>query len=75
MVRQSDDQTLVLIQIVERIKLGPFVQSSPYLKAKFKILENRFPKDGDVWEAKLRNLRETAQSFITLNPNIPGRGK
>ncbi len=71
MVRQSDNQTLVLIQIVERIKLGPFVQDSPYLKAKFKILENRFPKAGDVWEATLRNLRETAQSFIALNPNIP----
>lgn len=71
MVRQNDNQTLVLIQIVERIKLGPFVQDKPYLKAKFKILENRFPKAGDVWEATQRNLRETAQSFIELNPSIP----
>lgn len=71
MVRQSDDRTLVLIQIVERIRLSEFVSSKPYLKAKFDILENRFPKAGDRWEATLRNLRESAQNFINLNPNIP----
>jgi ATP-dependent Lon protease len=71
MVRQSDEQTLVLIQIVERIRLKKFVSSKPYLKARFEILENKFPRKGDVWEATLRNLRESAQTFIGLNPGIP----
>jgi ATP-dependent Lon protease len=71
MVRQSDEQTLVLIQIVERIRLKKFVSTKPYLKARFEILENKFPRKGDVWEATLRNLRESAQTFINLNPNIP----
>ena len=71
MVRQSDEKTLVLIQIVERIRLTEFVESKPYLKARFEILENKFPKKGDRWEATLRNLRESAQNFINLNPNIP----
>jgi len=71
MVRQSDEQTLVLIQIVERIHLREYVEKKPYLKARFEILENRFPEAGDVWEATLRNLRESAQTFIRLNPNIP----
>ncbi len=71
MVRQSDEQTLVLIQIVERIRLGKFVSTKPYLKARFDILENKFPRNDDVWEATLRNLRESAQAFINLNPSIP----
>ena len=71
MVRQSDEQTLVLIQIVERIRLKKFVSTKPYLKARYEILENKFPRKGDVWEATLRNLRESAQTFINLNPNIP----
>jgi ATP-dependent Lon protease len=71
MVRQNDEKTLVLIQIVERIRLTEFVESTPYLKARFQILENKFPKAGDRWEAMLRNLRESAQNFINLNPNIP----
>jgi len=71
MVRQSDEQTLVLIQIVERIRLKKFVSTKPYLKARFEILENKFPRKGDVWEATLRNLRESAQTFIGLNPGIP----
>ncbi|RFC41846.1 MAG: ATP-dependent Lon protease, partial [Verrucomicrobia bacterium] len=71
MVRQSDEKTLVLIQIVERIRLTKFVESNPYLKARFQILENKFPRKGARWEATLRNLRESAQNFINLNPNIP----
>ncbi len=71
MVRQSDERTLVLIQIVERIRLTEFTSAKPYLKARFEILENKFPKPGDRWEAALRNLRESAQNFINLNPNIP----
>jgi ATP-dependent Lon protease len=71
MVKQDDNQMLVLIQVVERIRLTKFVQSKPYLKAEFEILENQFPKDNDVWKATLRNIRESAQKFIETNPNIP----
>ncbi len=48
MVRQSDEKTLVLIQIVERIRLMEFVESKPYLKARFQILENKFPRPATV---------------------------
>ena len=71
MVRQDDDQTLVLVQIVERIKLTKFLSKKPYLKARFEILENIFPKQNPVWEATLRNLRESAEKFIETNPAIP----
>ena len=71
MVRQGDDQTLVLVQIVERIKLTKFLSKKPYLKARFEILENIFPKQNPMWEATLRNLRESAEKFIETNPSIP----
>ncbi len=71
MMRQGEDSTLVLIQIVERIRLTEFTETEPYLKARIEILENKFPEAGDLWEAALRNLRESAQRFISLNPSIP----
>ncbi|NRB73762.1 MAG: endopeptidase La [Verrucomicrobiales bacterium] len=71
MIRQDDDQTLVLVQIVERIKLTKFLSKKPFLKARFEILENVFPKQNPMWEATLRNLRESAEKFIETNPAIP----
>ena len=71
MIRQDDDQTLVLVQIVERIKLTKFLSKKPFLKARFEILENIFPKQNPMWEATLRNLRESAEKFIETNPAIP----
>ncbi len=71
MMRQNDEQTLVLIQIVERVRFTKYVAKTPYLKANFEILENKFPKVDDRWEASLRNLRESAEQFINVNPNIP----
>src|SRR6056297_1649151 len=71
MMRQDNDQTLVLIQIVERVRFTEYVEQTPYLKAKFEILENTFPEIDDRWEASLRNLRESAEQFINVNPNIP----
>jgi len=71
MMKQDNGQTLVLVQVVERIRLTSFEASDPYLQARFEILENRFPKENDVWKATLKNLRESAQRFIETNPSIP----
>jgi len=71
MMRQESDQTMVLIQIVERVRFTRFLADDPYLLAEYKILDNRFPRKGNRWEAALRNLRESATSFIQTNPNIP----
>jgi ATP-dependent Lon protease len=71
MIRQDENQILVLIQVVERIRLTKFEAVKPYLRARFEILENRFPQDDDMWQATLRNLRESAEKFIDTNPNIP----
>jgi len=71
MARQDSEQTMVIIQVVERIRLTEFTDRDPYLRARFEILENHFPKDDDMWKATLRNLRESAEKFIEVNPNIP----
>ncbi len=75
MMRQDPKHLLVLIQIVERIELVGYTQQSPYLKAKFRILENVFPEESDAWTAKIANLRESAQEFIEVTPHIPEEAK
>lgn len=71
MMHQGDDETLVLIQIVERVRYTEYVAVEPYLQARFEILENRFPTDDNRWEAALRNLRESAMALISDNPHVP----
>ncbi|MDF1753809.1 MAG: endopeptidase La [Verrucomicrobiales bacterium] len=71
MMRQDSDHLLVLIQIVERIEIVEFTQELPYLKAEFKIRENKFPRESDDWTAKIANLRESADEFIEATPHIP----
>ncbi len=71
MMRQDSDHLLVLIQIVERIEIKSFTQDTPYLRAEFSILENIFPKESDQWNAKIANLRESADEFIDATPHIP----
>ncbi|NNE93556.1 MAG: endopeptidase La [Verrucomicrobiales bacterium] len=72
MMRQDDDTVLVLIQIVERIRFTDFLHITPYLRAKFEILENVLPVHSDeIWEASLRNFKESATQLILANPNIP----
>lgn len=71
MMRQDSDTVLVLIQIVERAKFTEFTEVEPYMRAKFEILENQMPKDDKVWEASMRNFKESATSLILANPNIP----
>ncbi len=72
MMRQDANNVIVLIQIVERIRYTDFAETTPYLKARFEILENQLPDpDSRKAEARFRNLKETAIRLVTTNPNIP----
>ena len=72
MARQDPANLVVLIQIVERIRFTDFAQESPYLKARFEILENQRPDDEpEEFVARFRNLKETAIRLVTTNPNLP----
>jgi len=72
MIKQGTEGTLVLIQVVERIRIVEFASTDPYLTARVEILDNVFPRDNDLWKATVKNLRESAARFIELNPAIPG---
>lgn len=72
MMRQDENNVIVLIQIVERIRFTDYGQTDPFLKARFEILENQLPEEeGEEFEARFLNLKETAIRLVTTNPNIP----
>ncbi|MCB1230340.1 MAG: endopeptidase La [Verrucomicrobiae bacterium] len=72
MMRQDENNVIVLIQIVERIRFTDYGQTEPYLKARFEILENVLTDDSSKeFEARFLNLRETAVKLVSTNPNIP----
>ncbi|MEM7600969.1 MAG: LON peptidase substrate-binding domain-containing protein, partial [Verrucomicrobiota bacterium] len=64
MIKQEDGDMLVLVQVVERIKLTKFTSENPYLKARFEILENKFPKENAVWKATVISGMRALQAAL-----------
>ena len=76
MVRQDAKTMVVLVGVQSRWRAKEFTQTEPYLKAAGEVLEDQEPaEEDDYWEAKVRNLRESASRLIELNPNIPDEAK
>ncbi len=75
MTRQGQELT-VIAQGRERVRLGNYSQTEPFLHAAFEVMLNHLPKDdGAYWEAAMRNLRASAQRLIQLDDEIPGEAE
>lgn len=73
MIRQDEKTVVVLVQIIERIRYKEFTQVTPYLRAKFEILDNEVPTNekANRWVASVNHLKETAAKLVAANPNLP----
>ncbi len=70
MVKAPDGTLRVLVQGIERISIGHFLQDEPYIKAKVKAMPDRSEKSVQL-EALMRGVAELFQKMITLMPNMP----
>ncbi len=72
LLRQGEENVLVVIQALRRIALGKFILTRPFLRAEVQVLTSTTPpKDDKPWEATVRNLRETARKLVELTPEAP----
>lgn len=70
MIRQ-DSGVVILVRGEQRMRIKQVVQEEPYLKAEVEMLSSVLsPKEDDLAEAAVRNLRESAGKLLSLRPDL-----
>ncbi len=76
LMRQPENTVVLLVQALQRFRLGSVVQTEPYLRAEIETLTSVpvSPDDKEA-EAALNNLRESAIALLELSPEIPDQAR
>ncbi len=76
LLRQPDETVLLVVQALQRIAIGTYVSTQPFLKAEARVLESFAPASGSKqWEAEVKTLRENAMKIVEMSPEIPDQAR
>src|SRR5213083_906899 len=71
LVRQAEDNVLVIVQGLRRFSLRKIIATSPFLRAEVDLPKAISPPQTKEWEATFRNLRDSAAKLFELTPDAP----
>jgi ATP-dependent Lon protease len=75
LIRQAEDNVLVIVQGLRRFSLRRVVATSPFLRAEIDLPESIVPPESKEWEATFRNLRDSAARLFELAPDAPEQAR
>jgi ATP-dependent Lon protease len=75
LLRQAEDNVLIIVQGLRRFSLHKIVATSPFLRAQVDLLESVLPQPSKEWEAEFRNLRDSAARLFELSPDAPEQAR
>src|SRR4029434_2527179 len=75
LVRQSEDDVLVIVQGLRRFSLRRIVATDPFLRAEIDLPESIQPPPSKEWKATFRNLRDSATRLFELTPDAPEQAR
>jgi ATP-dependent Lon protease len=75
LLRQGEDNVLVIVQGLRRFSLRKIVAISPFLRAEVDLPESILPPASKEWEATFRNLRDSAARLFELAPDAPEQAR
>ena len=75
LLRQEEDNVLVVVQGLRRFSLRKIVATSPFLRAEVDLPESILPPASKEWEATFRNLRDSAARLFELAPDAPEQAR
>ncbi|MBR2073133.1 MAG: endopeptidase La, partial [Alistipes sp.] len=62
----------VILSGLEKIEVGEYLQSEPYLKATVRTIRDSQPDDGNIeFQALVDSVREVSLNIINISPSIP----
>lgn len=72
LVRQSPEAAVLIVQGLQRFRLGKVIQNDPFIRAEVETLVSTAPaKENKEEEAAVRNLRDTFSQLVELTPELP----
>ena len=75
LIRQTEDNVLVIVQGLRRLSLRKIVATSPFLRAEVDLPQSIVPEESKEWEATFRNLRDSAARLFELSPDAPEQAR
>src|SRR5215469_2180252 len=75
LVRQSEDNVLVIVQGLRRFSLRKIIATDPFLRAEIDLPQSILPRPSKEWEATFRNLRDSATRLFELTPDAPEQAR
>src|SRR5438552_16553658 len=75
LVRQSEDNVLVIVQGLRRFSLCKIIATTPFLRAEVDLPQSILPPPSKEWEATFRNLRDSAARLFELTPDAPEQAR
>src|SRR5262245_51473642 len=75
LVRQSEDNVLVIVQGLRRFSLRKIIATDPFLRAEVDLPQSTVPPPSKEWEATFRNLRDSAGRLFELTPDAPEQAR
>jgi len=75
LVRQSEDNVLVIVQGLRRFSLRKIIATDPFLRAEVDLPQSILPPPSKEWEAAFRNLRDSGARLFELTPDAPEQAR
>jgi ATP-dependent Lon protease len=75
LIRQAEDNVLVIVQGLRRFSLRKIIATTPFLRAEVHLPESILPEPTKEWEATFRNLRDSAARLFELSPDAPEQAR
>src|SRR5436189_2852015 len=75
LIRQSEDNLLVIVQGLRRFSLRKIIAIDPFLRAEVDLPQSIVPPSNKEWEAIFRNLRDSAARLFELTPDAPEQAR
>jgi len=75
LIRQAEDNVLVIVQGSRRFSLRKIISTSPFLRAEVDLPNSVSPPESKEWEATFRNLRDSAARLFELTPDAPDQAR
>src|SRR5213596_1474615 len=71
LLRQAEDQLVIVVQGLRRFAIRKIVATQPYLRAEIDLAQSIVPEQSSEWQAEFQNLRDSAMRLAQLRPDVP----
>src|SRR4029077_591318 len=71
LLRQAEDQRVIVAPGLRRFAIRKIVATQPYLRAEIDLPQSIMPEQSSEWQAEFQNLRDSAARLAQLGPHVP----